>query len=228
MEQPTYLFVHGAFHGAWCWRDVGLEFTARQVPWASVDLPSSAPGADPGTFLADDVHEVVNLANEIGPVILVGHSYGGTVVSDAAALIHDVRAVMYIAALFPEPGQSTTECTRSIAIRTKLDDSLHGQDGIVSIDLAQAGEALAQDCPQGVQDWLVAHLTTQTLASFRSPRTEPDPDVWRRYIMCEFDQAVSPQLQVSLAYRCDETISLASSHSPFVSMPHTLTDALLA
>ena len=61
MSTPTYLLVHGAWGGAWCWRDVGAELDRRGVTWRAVDLPSSRNGADPETGLAEDAAAVAAL-----------------------------------------------------------------------------------------------------------------------------------------------------------------------
>jgi pimeloyl-ACP methyl ester carboxylesterase len=112
MTQPTYLLVHGAWGGAWVWRDVGAELTRRDVPWTAVDLPSSLHGAHPNTYLADDAKEVVEVAKFDGPVVLVGHSYGGAVICEAAESVAHLERLVYVAALVPLLGESATETTR--------------------------------------------------------------------------------------------------------------------
>jgi len=228
MSGVTYLFVHGAFSGSWCWREVGREMAARDLAWETVDLPSAALGANPHTYLIDDARAVASMANELGPVILVGHSYGGSVISEAASLVEDLRGLIYVAAIVPEVNESTTDASRLSDERTLLDQAIVVTGEMLSLNPGLAVEALAQDCLEGQQRFIVEHLSTQTLASFRSPRENADTDAWRRYILCEFDQAVSPSAQVLFGQRCDEIIALAAGHSPFFSMPHTLTDAIVA
>ena len=84
MSEATYILVHGGWGGAWTWRDVGKELTRRDLPWTALDLPSSTRGAHPNTYLADDAREVIEVAKLDGPVVLVGHSYGGAVITEAA------------------------------------------------------------------------------------------------------------------------------------------------
>ncbi len=63
MSDSTFVLVHGAWHGAWCWRHLGEELTRRGERWIAVDLPSSTPGAHANTYLADDAREVVGAAD---------------------------------------------------------------------------------------------------------------------------------------------------------------------
>ena len=91
MNETTYILVHGAWGGAWCWRDVGVELTARGVQWTVLDLPSSTHGAHPNTYLSDDAREVIEVAKLDGPVVLVGHSYGGAVITEAAEQIPNLE-----------------------------------------------------------------------------------------------------------------------------------------
>src|SRR5580692_6485407 len=124
MASPTYILVHGAWGGAWCWRDVGAEFDRRGVSWRAVDLPSSRNGAAPATGLAEDAAAVVALADGEGPYILLAHSYGGAVASEAAPLIPNLERCLYVAALIPSPGESATDASRLVRVRTLLDDAI--------------------------------------------------------------------------------------------------------
>jgi pimeloyl-ACP methyl ester carboxylesterase len=228
MDKPTYFLVHGEFLGAWCWREVTKELDSRDIAWATIDLPSSTFGAPAETFLIDDARAVAALANEIGSVILVGHSYGGAVITEAAEMISDCRGLIYIAGLVPDVNESTTESMQAIGKRTKRDEALRAGDGLFSLDASLAAAALCQDCPEGEQRYILDHLSTQTIASLESPRENGDTEAWRRYITCEFDESVSLSAQAHFAQRCDEAISIPSGHSPFFSMPHTLVDELLS
>ncbi len=228
MTEPTFLLVPGAYHGAWCWRLVGEEIERRGVAWASLDLPSATTGAHPETFLRDDAREVVDAARPLGPVVLVGHSYAGAVIAEAAPELADLVGLVYVAALVPEPGESAYECVRRVPARTLLDEATRHADGILSLDPAIARDALYGDCDEAVAEWALANLSTQTLASFRSPRTAPRVEVPSTYVVCTLDAAIDPLLQELLAARADEVIVLESAHCPMLSRPASLVDALLA
>ncbi|MGB8180108.1 MAG: alpha/beta fold hydrolase [Acidimicrobiales bacterium] len=228
MPQPTYVLVHGGWGGAWVWRDVGAELTRREIPWTALDLPSSTHGAHPNTFLSDDANEVSQVANLEGPVILVGHSYGGAVIREAAADVTHLERLVYIAALVPLLGESATEVTREVPVRTTLDEAIEVDGEFLRLDPTLAKEALYQDCSEETANWAVGQLTPQTRASFRSPRSSFDVTVPSYYVRCTRDHAVDLSVQELMAGRCHEFATLESGHSPMFSMPGALCDLIVS
>lgn len=226
MSAPTYVLVHGAFGGAWCWRDLGEELDRRSLAWTTLDLPSSHDPSGAAT-LADDADAVVRAAAGLGPVVLVGHSYGGAVVAEAAGRVRDVESIVFVAAIVPLPGESATQVARRSPEPTVLDRAMVVQGPLVVLDQALAGEALYGRCDQATRDWALGQLTSHTLASFRTPRAATDPDVPRRYVVCTDDRAVHPAVQATLAERCDEWIELDCDHSPMFSAPAILCDVIV-
>lgn len=227
MSDTTYILVHGAWSAAWVWRDVGAELTRREVKWSALDLPSSTHGAHPNTYLADDAREVIEVAKLDGPVVLVGHSYGGAVITEAAEQIPNLEAMIYVAALIPELGHSTTGVSRMVDVPTMLDAAIEVDGDMLRLKPTLAKEALFQDCSDEVADWAVSQLTSQTTASLRSPRSGFDVDVPTYYMRCTLDQAVDPGLQEILASHCDEVAVLESGHTPMLSQPKYFCDLLL-
>jgi pimeloyl-ACP methyl ester carboxylesterase len=227
VSDTTYILVHGAWSAAWVWRDVGAELTRREVKWSALDLPSSTHGAHPNTYLADDAREVIEVAKLDGPVVLVGHSYGGAVITEAAEQIPNLEAMIYVAALIPELGHSTTGVSRMVDVPTMLDAAIEVDGDMLRLKPTLAKEALFQDCSDEVADWAVSQLTSQTTASLRSPRSGFDVDVPTYYMRCTLDQAVDPGLQEILASHCDEVAVLESGHTPMLSQPKNFCDLLL-
>ncbi|HTT58891.1 MAG TPA: alpha/beta fold hydrolase [Acidimicrobiales bacterium] len=228
MPDPTYVLVHGGWGGAWVWRDLGAELTRREVAWTAVDLPSSTHGAHPNTFLSDDAREVAAVANAEGPVVLVGHSYGGAVLCEVAQDVADLQRLVYVAALVPLLGESATEATREVRARTLLDEAIQVEGDFLTLDPALAKNALYQDCDEETADWALTQLTAQTIASFRSPRSSFEVDVPSYYVRCTLDNAVDLSVQELMAARCSEFATLESGHSPMFSMPEALCDLILA
>jgi pimeloyl-ACP methyl ester carboxylesterase len=228
MTESTYILVHGAWGGGWCWRDVGVELTSRDVNWTVLDLPSSTHGANANTFLADDAHEVIEIAKLAGPVVLVGHSYGGAVITEAADQIPNLERLIYVAAFVPALDQSVSEANQEIPTRTLLDDAIEVDGEFLRLQPDLAARALYQDCNEEVSAWAVGQLTAQTVASFRSPRSSFDVEVPSYYVLCTDDQAVDPGLQELMAQRCNEVAKIDSGHSPFFSQPAVLCDLLLS
>jgi pimeloyl-ACP methyl ester carboxylesterase len=228
MSEATYILVHGGWGGAWTWRDVGKELTRRDVPWTALDLPSSTRGALSNTYLADDAREVIEVASLDGPVVLVGHSYGGAVITEAAEKIPNLERLVYIAGFVPTLGQSASEAKAEVDVMTRLDDAIERDGEFLVLNPLLAHAALYQDCKEKVAAWAVSQLTPQTLASFRSPRSSFDVEAPSRYILCTDDNAIDPTLQKLMSERCTEMVTLESDHSPFLSRPGVLTELLVA
>jgi len=227
MTSQTYVLVHGAWGGAWCWRDVGAEFDRRGVTWRAVDLPSSRPGADPATGLAEDAAAVAALTDDIGPCVLVAHSYGGAVVAEVAARLADLERCVYVAALIPGLGESATDASRKVRVRTRLDDAIEVDGDMTRLKPREAGEALYNDCSPEVGTWAVDQLSTQTLASFRTLRSSAKARAESIYVRCTNDHAIDLQIQQLMSEECDFALDLASDHSPFLSQPIQLCDVIL-
>ncbi len=226
MSEPTYVLVHGAFSGPWCWRDLTRELDARGLAWRTVDLPSSQVSGDPQADLDQDAAVVARACEGLANVVLVGHSYGGAVVAQAEHLVGELARVVFVAAIVPLLGESATDVSRLVRVRTSLDEAMKLEGPALSLDPTLAREALYGDCDEVTGSWAFTHLSTQTLASFRRPRTGALVPVASRYVVCRDDRAIDPSLQEILAARCDERVELASGHSPFFSHPRELAEII--
>jgi thioesterase domain-containing protein len=225
---PTYLLVHGGWGGAWCWQKLGAEFDRRGIKWISIDLPSAKNGAKATTNLADDAAAIASTVHRDGHYILVGHSYGGAVVTEVAPQIPNLERIVYVAALVPNEGQSATETARTVRVPTKLDEAIEVDGDYLRLNHHLASAALYNDCPPVIASWAVDKLSSQTTASFRSKRTSEDTEVESLYIRCTLDRAIDPLLQELMSERCGIVFDLASDHSPFLSQPANLCEAILS
>src|SRR4051794_4806797 len=98
MTVTTAVLVHGAWHGAWCWEKLTPLLDEASVPWQALDLPLSSLEDD-----AAAVHKVLDAIE--GPAVLLGHSYGGAVISQAGD--HPaVEHLVYLCAFALEAGES--------------------------------------------------------------------------------------------------------------------------
>ena len=226
MTDPTYVLVHGAWSGPWCWRDLTVELDARGLSWRAVDLPSVQTDGDPLADLDQDAAVVAEACEGLADVVLVGHSYGGAVVAQAEHLVGELSRVVFIAAIVPMPGESATDVSRLVRVRTTLDQAMILEGHVLRLDSTLARAALYHDCDEATQSWALDQLSTQTLASFRSPRIGEAVPVPSRYVVCRNDRAIDPSLQEILAARCDERVDIASGHSPFFSHPRELADLI--
>ena len=157
---------------------------------------------------------------------MVGHSYGGAVVAEAAGRLPNAKSLIFIAAIVPLPGESASVVAKSAPEPTLLDQAMIVTGPLVHLDPELAGDAVYGHCDEVTRQWALGRLGGHSLASFRSPRSHADPAVPRRYVVCNDDRAVHPVLQNSLARRCDEWMALDTDHSPMFSQPRLLADLL--
>src|SRR6478752_7621988 len=103
MSDQTILFVHGAWHGSWCWAPVRRLLEADGIATAAVDNPSVAKLGSDLSADGDNVRAALDAID--GPVVLVGHSYGGAVITDAGAHAN-VERLVYLTAFALDAGES--------------------------------------------------------------------------------------------------------------------------
>ena len=223
--QRTVLLVHGAWHGGWCWERVGRLLADAEVPCVSVDNPSVV--AAPSDLAADseNVRRVLDTID--GPVLLVGHSYGGAVVTDAGTH-ENVEALVYLAAFALDAGESVVENDLQGGEDTKLAEAVSFGDDLISVDPQRAVELFFHDCDQEVAECARGRLMPMSMAAMQDVTRSV---AWREkpatYIVCSDDRALPVPLQMSNAARVGgEPLELATSHSPFLSQPAALAELL--
>ena len=203
--------------------------------------------------LRDDADAVRGVIESIdGPVVLCGHSYGGMVISLAAsrssagaarsaeapsaasaasAAVATARSaesrvarLIYLCAFVPEPNQSLVAIgdNQPAPWIRMLDEEM------TLPDLSLAGEVLYNDCDATTREWAIARLAPQFNAAFITPVARP---AWREipstYVVCARDGAIPPDLQRTVfASRTERSIELDAGHSPFLSQPAALAQAL--
>jgi pimeloyl-ACP methyl ester carboxylesterase len=98
----TVVLIHGAWHGAWCWDRVVALLETANIPTVAVDLPGHGASTEPLGDLYTHTAYVHDLLDGIdGPIVLCGHSYGGAVISEAAAGVDTVHHLVYLCAIVP-------------------------------------------------------------------------------------------------------------------------------
>ena len=232
VDRPvTVVFVPGAWHGAWCFDPVLARLTAAGVSAIALDLPGR--GADRGelTDLHGDADRVRQVLDAIpGDVLLVGHSYGGAVITEAG--VHPaVRHLVYLAAHVLREDEScmaaALEEATVISHDGRPDLGAHlviHPDGVSTLDEGVA-PLFYGDCPPAAVDWAMGQLGPQLMASLAQ---QPEAVAWRErpstYVVCEQDQAIHPDLQRILARRCTNAVAWPTGHSPFLSQPQLVAD----
>lgn len=237
-SHATIMLVHGACHGAWCWnRTVPLLVEAGYSVIAP-DLPGRNEQGKPGWHLdlKDYATSVISAAKEQStPVIAIGHSMGGMVISAAAEAAPELfRRLVFLSAFMPVSGDSLV----SIAAMDKYSD-LRGATrldmlrGVVTINPVRLGPVYCSDCSEAdiafAQSRVGPEPVRPSLAKIKLTE-ERFGAVPRSYIRCTKDRALSVQLQDQMVARqpCDLVATLDASHSPFLSMPAPLARAILS
>jgi pimeloyl-ACP methyl ester carboxylesterase len=236
-DLPTAVLVHGAWHGAWCFDEVRAALDAAAMPSVAIDLPGH--GADPGPL--QDLHGDAARVREIldgldGDCILLGHSYGGAVITEAG--VHPaVRHLVYLCAFAIDADESCLAAavamaeSRSISHegRPNLVDAFQAHDD-ETITLVRDGATacLYQDCSPEATEWALDRLGPQPMVTLQQ---QPAAVAWRErpstYVVCTEDDAVHPDLQRIMAARCTETVEWPTGHSPFISEPRLVADLLV-
>jgi pimeloyl-ACP methyl ester carboxylesterase len=162
-----------------------------------------------------------------GQKLLVGHSYGGTVVTAAAAGRADVARLIYLCAAMLDVGESGASVFASAGIDASW---LVLRDGLMWPNLDVSGELFLGDCDPATQRAAVERLRPMSLV----PHGEPVPEAaWHSipstYVVCTLDKAIPVQVQRTVfAPRAQEVLELEASHSPFYSQPRAVAELLAA
>ncbi|MFD3496968.1 alpha/beta hydrolase [Streptomyces sp. NPDC058678] len=226
---PTVLLVHGAFADAGSWSGVIAELQQHGIP--VVAPPNPLRG------LASDAAYIASAAAQIkGPVVLVGHSYGGALIS-VAGTVENVVGLVYVAAYVTEEGESLGELQGRFPLSplvSSLREATYPVEGAaaaveVTIKAEAFPEIFAADVPAEVtkvlavaQRPLAAGVFTET-ASAAAWRTKPS---WA--LVAGSDQAINPEVQRFGAKRAGATIVEAegASHAVAVSRPSAVADLI--
>jgi len=216
-EPATVVLVHGAWHGSWCWDQVRAELRRAGVASVAVDNPSvTTPGSD----LQADVANVGAALDALdGPVVLVGHSYGGGVISDAAAHPNVVHTVFLTA--FPlDVGESVAANNLEGGEDMELTQALVFEGDSITVDPDRVVHFFYHDCDDAVAAAATDRLRPMSFPAMAGPAQSA---AWRdkpsTYVVCTEDHTLPVALQRSGAARADQVIELPTSHSPFLSRP---------
>lgn len=232
VPMPVVL-VHGAWHGAWCWSALQAELDRRGVPSYAIDLPGHGVSDRPRGDLHGDAACVADVVKRLATdVVLVGHSYGGAVITEAATLTDRVRHLVYLTAFVLDEGETMSKIPILDAVPPQQVIGLGGarrvlNNGTITLDPVAAIPALYGCCEPAVQLAAVARLSPQPKASFVQQVTGAS---WKRvpstYVRCTKDQAIPLAHQDAMAQRCGIVLTLETDHSPFASMPAATADIL--
>lgn len=157
-----------------------------------------------------------------GTPVVLGHSYGGSVITG----LERVRHLLFVAAFVPAAGESGAMLGGPSAL---VNDAVrHNEDGSTSIQPDRARGVLYDDCSEADSVWATSLLVPQQPGHGRGvPARTAWGTIESTYIFCEQDKALSPTLQERMARRCTRAFRWNSGHSPFISQPARLTRLIL-
>lgn len=234
----TFVLVHGACHGAWCWSKIVPRLEAMGHRAVAIDLPGLGEDTTPVdevTFEGTIDHVVAAVESELEPVVLVGHSLGGVSISATAERIPDrIRLLIYLSAFLPRDGDSVNAIYESPdwPQETPAPPPIRSADGLsISHTPEGARQRFFQDCSDEDVAYAVARLKPQPLV-MRTTRVRITPErfgrVPRAYIHCLDDNAapLARQRKMVALSPCQKVAELPTGHSPFFAAPDLLARTL--
>ncbi|MFF7469152.1 alpha/beta fold hydrolase [Streptomyces sp. NPDC008092] len=230
-EKPTIVLVHGAFADASSWNGVVQRLQQNGYTVAAPANPLRGIPED-SAYLASFLKSVS------GPIVLVGHSYGGEVITQAAVGNDNVKALVYIDAIMPDAGESFTSLSAKFApapltkalkqVPFRNGDGTTGTD--VYVQPALLRQVFAADLPTSQTTLLAATQRPIALSAFSAKLTGA---AWRDrpvYVLVgKQDRAINPDLERFEAKRAHarKTVEIDSSHVSLVSHPQAVKDLIV-
>jgi pimeloyl-ACP methyl ester carboxylesterase len=230
-SQPTVVLVHGAFADGSSWTGVIERLQAEGVQ-------ATAP-ANPLRGISIDSAYIASLLEQIpGPVLAVGHSYGGAVITNAATNANNVVGLVYVAAFAPDEGETLGEVegdskdsvlsTAQVPLQYPTGE---GQETAVevAIDPEKLHDAFAADLTEKQSAILAATQRPVSELAFSEPNGEP---AWKKLpswaVVASGDKAAGTDVVRSMAKRAGATITeVEGSHVIMISQPQAVTDVIL-
>lgn len=230
-SSPTVLLVHGAFADASSWSGVTERLEAAGVPVRAIVNPLRGVSAD-AAYVASAMDQTP------GPVLAVGHSYGGAVITNAAVSAKNVVGLVYVAAFAPDEGETlqaiegeSRDSVLTTALRQTSYPTGRGAETAMelSIDPEQFREVFASDLSAKQADVLGASQRPVAAAAFGEPS---GPAAWKELpswaVVATGDRAAGSDVVRSMAQRANaDIVEVDGSHVVMISQPDAVTDVIM-
>jgi pimeloyl-ACP methyl ester carboxylesterase len=230
----TFILVHGSWHSAWNWHRVVPLLESRGHRAIAVDLPGMGRNKTPieTVTLQLSVDHIVALIDSVdGPVVLVGHSKNGVIISQAAEYRpHKIAQLIYLAAyLVPDGKTQLSYSQQDVEGVLKPYVTQHPETASHTLQPAIYQTGLYHDCDRHITELAKLLLSHEPVATGITPLQLTEGNygrVRRFYIECTEDRAVTPFIQRKMYTEmpCEKVYRLNTGHSPFFSQPERLTE----
>ena len=210
----TVVLVHAAWADASSWNKVIPPLQRKGIQVVAVQIPL--------TSLSDDAATVRRILKRVsGPVVLVGHSYGGAVITAAGSGNLNVKALVYIAAMAPAEGETVGELLHRTASHASAPALVPDEDGFLWMSAKGFADAVAHESSAEDAALMAATQKPITIKCVEEPMTEPawkDKPSW--YLVAERDRMIAPETQRFMAHRAGSHIRVMElDHTPLASAP---------
>ena len=227
------IFVHGALvrDGAWWWQPTAELLLERTgIRSRSLALPScgeTAPDEIAGGLVADAAALRAAL-DEVDEAVVVGHSYGGTVVAEAGT--HPaVSHLLYVSSYLPDVGEAQGGIMSGESDPVSIGDNGDGTLSLFGYDAASFGARFLQDADATTRLEAWRRVTAQSAAAFTTPTTAAGwQGVDSTYLVCADDRSTSVELQRAHAGRATRSVELPTGHHPFLTRPDLVAEQVQA
>ncbi len=220
--------IHGAYHGAWCWKFLRPELERRGHRVVAMDLPIS----DPTLGGADYARAVLDALDPRGKPVLVGHSMGGLVIPLVAAQ-RPVHSLIFLAAFLPAPGKSINQQREEEPIDGRVPPSTSEWtalgDDVWMVGPNTATELFFHDASPAMAAWATERLRPQ---AYRAMSEVTPLEVWPAVachsIVCRDDRGIDPEwVRAAARSRLGvDAVEIDGGHSPFLTRPRELADVI--
>lgn len=227
------IFVHGALvrDGKWWWQQTadlllektGMRSRALALPSCGETQPEDVAGG-----LVADAKALRAALDETDSAIVVGHSYGGTVIAEAGA--HPaVEHLLFISSYLPDVGQAQGMIMSGEPDPVSVGDNGDGTLSVVGYDATSFGARFLQDTDVDTQLQAWERVTAQAFGAFATPTSAAGwQGVDSTYMVCGQDRSTSVGLQRHHASRATRSVEVPTGHHPFISRPDLVVEQIQA
>jgi pimeloyl-ACP methyl ester carboxylesterase len=211
---PSVVLVHAAWADASSWNKVIPALQRKGMQVLAVQIPL--------TSLSDDAATVRRTLKRVsGPVVLVGHSYGGAVVTAAGSGNLNVKALVYVAAMAPDEGETVGQLLHRSTQHVSAPALVPDENAFLWMSAKGFADAVAHDSSAEDAELMAATQKPIAIKCVEEPMSRPawrDKPSW--YLVAERDRMIAPETQRFMAHRAGSHIlAMELDHTPLASAP---------